>query len=530
VLIAGAGPTGLVLALWLDRLGVGVRIIDKKTELEPTSRALVVHARTLEFYRQLGIADQVIEASLRFDAANLWVKGHLAGRVGFSEMGAGLSPFPFALIYPQDKHERLLIDKLAARGIQIERPCELVDFKDHGDHIVARLRRADGSLEECRADYLAGCDGARSTTREILQAGFPGSTYAHLFYVADIEGTGAAVNGELNVALDDADFVAIFPLSGEGHARLIGIVRPEEIPSPTGDHPYQRADQPSERISWEDVRTQAIDRLGLEVKRVNWFSTYHVHHRVAQFFRRGRAFLLGDAAHIHSPVGGQGMNTGIGDAVNLAWKLGDVLRGRSAPNILDSYEPERIAFARRLVATTDQAFEFITGRGSFARLMRVQVAPRVLPWLFTFKAIRRFMFRTVSQISIRYRDSPLSQGRAGRIHAGDRLPWVPFAASAGLDSSAMADNFVPLASLDWQAHVYGDVSPEVRAACSRAGLALHAFDWSAAAEKAELVRGAIYVVRPDGYIGLANHDGDPGKLAAYLSKIAWRDVCSPRPM
>jgi 2-polyprenyl-6-methoxyphenol hydroxylase-like FAD-dependent oxidoreductase len=519
VLIVGAGPTGLVLALWLNHRGVRVRIVDKKTELEPTSRALVVHARTLEFYRQLGIADQVVAQGLKFAVANLWVKARRAGRVGFGDMGQGLSPYPFALIFPQDLHERLLIECLAERGVHVERPTELVDFVDDGGHVMAQLRRADGSIEQCGALYLAGCDGARSKTREVLGAGFPGSTYAHLFYVADIEGTGPAVNGELNLALDEADFVGVFPLPGRGRARLIGIVRPE-------DHKQHPTENVAEQISWNDVRKEAIQLLNLQIERINWFSTYHVHHRVANFFRRGRAFLLGDAAHIHSPVGGQGMNTGIGDAANLAWKLAAVIEGRCNETILDSYEPERVAFARRLVATTDRAFTVVTSTGRLANVLRVVVAPRLLPLAFKSKTVRRFMFRTVSQIAINYRESPLSQGRAGHVQAGDRLPWVDASAQMENPPAVVRDNFEPLASLDWQAHIYGDASSAMVDACSQLGLPLHTFPWSSTAGRAGLRRGALYVIRPDGYIGLAESDADPARLAAYLGKVAG---CRPAP-
>ena len=170
-----------------------------------------------------------------------------------------------------------------------------------------------------------------------MGAGFPGGTYRQIFYVADVEASGPAVNGELHVDLDEADFLAVFPLKGEGRARLIGTVRDE------------RADH-AERLKFDDVSARAIENLKVDVKTVNWFSTYHVHHRVTDHFRKGRAFLLGDAAHIHSPAGGQGMNTGIGDAINLAWKLAAVLDGRAGDALLDSYEAERIPFARRLVA------------------------------------------------------------------------------------------------------------------------------------------------------------------------------------
>ncbi|HEY6419564.1 MAG TPA: FAD-dependent monooxygenase [Candidatus Binataceae bacterium] len=447
VLIVGAGPTGLVLALWLTRLGVRVRIVDKTGEPGTTSRALAVQARTLELYSQIGLAEAVVEHGRKVVAANLWVSGKQAARAVFGYMGAGLSPFPYALIFPQDEHERLLVDRLAESGVEVERGAELASFEDAAGRVLANLKRPDGAREACEATYLAGCDGAHSTVREALHIGFPGGAYAHLFYVADVEAGGATMNGELHVALDTTDFLAVFPLKGDGRARLIGTMREE-------------AEHQLENLSWDDVSKRVVEWMRIDVQRVNWFSTYRVHHRVADHFRKGCAFLLGDAAHIHSPVGGQGMNTGIGDAVNLAWKLAAVLHGRANASLLDSYEPERIAFARRLVATTDQAFTGVTSRGALARLVRLDLVPLLFPALFKFAAVRRFLFRTVSQTAVNYRGSSLSEGRAGTVHGGDRLPWVKTDLNRGDEN-----NFTPLTSLDWQVHVYGDAAPELRAVC-----------------------------------------------------------------
>ena len=410
VLIIGAGPTGLVLALWLARMGVRVRIIDKTAEPGTTSRALAVQARTLELYNQIGLADAVVERGRKVSAANFWVSGKKVGRLALADFGAGLSPFPYMLVFPQDEHERLLVDRLTRSGVEVERRTELLDFEHTGGRIRARLKRSDGTAQECETAYIAGCDGAHSAVREALKIGFPGGTYEHVFYVADIAAKGPAMNDELHVCLDTNDFLAVFPLKSDGHARLVGTVR--------------EAQPRNEDLSWNDVSKRVIDWMLIEVERVNWFSTYHVHHRVADHFRKDRAFLLGDAAHVHSPVGGQGMNTGIGDAINLAWKLAAVLKGRADASLLDSYEPERIAFARRLVATTDRAFTGVTSSGAIARRVRMQVVPLILPLLTRFRAVRRLMFRTVSQIAVNYRASPLSEGWAGAVHGGDRLPWV----------------------------------------------------------------------------------------------------------
>jgi 2-polyprenyl-6-methoxyphenol hydroxylase-like FAD-dependent oxidoreductase len=495
VLIVGAGPTGLALALWLTRLGVPVRIIDSTAEPGTTSRALAVQGRTLELYHQIGLAEAAVERGRRVRAFNLWVSGRRRTRAVFGDLGEGLSPYPYALIYPQDEHERLLVERLAALGVEVERRCEMLSFEEPAGCVIARLKRPDGTLETCEAAYLAGCDGAHSSVRNALGIGFGGGTYAHLFYVADVQAAGAVLNDELHGAFDRSDFLVLFPLKAAGHVRLVGAVSAE-------------AERARASLSWEDVSRSVMSWLPIEVERVNWFSTYRVHHRVAEHFRKGRAFLLGDAAHIHSPVGGQGMNTGIGDAVNLAWKLASVLLGRADETILDSYEPERIAFARRLVDTTDRAFTAVTSSARTARFLRLQVFPFFLPLIVRTAAARRFLFRTVSQISVNYRGCPLSAGCAGGVYGGDRLPWVP--------GSGSSDNFTPLSSLAWQVHVYGTASPGLKSVCAARSLPLHVFPWRVPIAKTGLKRDASYLVRPDGYVALADPHGDPKTLGAYL--------------
>jgi 2-polyprenyl-6-methoxyphenol hydroxylase-like FAD-dependent oxidoreductase len=498
VLIVGAGPTGLVLALWLTRLGVRVRVIDKTAEPGTTSRALAVQVRTLELYRQLDLADAVVARGHKVPAVNMWASGARAARVSFASVGEALTPYSFFEIFPQDQHEQLLVERLASLGVAVERRTELTGYSDAGGRISAQLRTPAGADESCEASYIAGCDGARSLVRETLGAGFAGGTYRQLFYVADIDGAGPPVNGELHVDLDEADFLAVFPLAGSGRARLIGTVRD------------QRADH-ADTLRFEDVSGRAIENLRLQVKKVNWFSTYHVHHRVAAHFGRGRAFLVGDAAHIHSPVGGQGMNTGIGDAINLAWKLAAVLAGRAPESLLATYEVERMAFARRLVTTTDRAFSFVTADGPFAAWVRTRVAPLVISRLVAFKPFREFLFRTVSQVNVNYRRMPLSAGAAGRVHGGDRLPWV---------RGGSPDNFAPLASMTWQVHVYGTASDSLVRCCTQRNLPLHVFPWSAACGAAGLRRDALYLLRPDTYVALVDPAAKAQTLERYFTERA----------
>jgi 2-polyprenyl-6-methoxyphenol hydroxylase-like FAD-dependent oxidoreductase len=467
VLIVGAGPTGLVLALWLAKLGVRARIVDKAPHGGTTSRAVAVQARTLELYEQIGLAEPVLAAGVKVDHVNLWSKGEKRGQIDL-HVGRALSPYPFVLLYPQDEHENLLAARLAELGIAIERGVEVAEIDPTAPAAV--LRHPDGRIERVAARYVIGCDGAHSPVRHSLGIDFPGGTYSHVFYVADAAIRGPMANGELHIAIQPNDFVGLFPLGGN-HARLIGSVQRE------GDD-----------LTWKDVDHTILAELQIEVEEVKWFSVYRVHHRVASAFRGGSLFLCGDAAHIHSPVGGQGMNTGIGDAINLAWKLAAVLHGADE-RVLDSYEAERIPFAQRLVATTDRAFEVVTNDSRIAHFARASI-PALVGRLFRLGAVRELAFRTVSQLEIRYRDSPLSAGHAGKIRGGDRLPWA-------------GSNFEPLRSLAWQVHVYGEPPDSARAACDALHLPLHAFAFDDAAERAGLAKNAAYLVRPDGYVALA---------------------------
>ena len=496
VLIAGAGPTGLVLALWLARAGVRPRVIDKAPGPGLASRAMAVQARTLEFYRQLGIADGAVTGGLLMTGARFWERGRLAAVLPLADIGAGISPFPMVLSYPQDDHERFLLERLREAGVAVEWNTELVGVRQTADRVFARLR-ANGTETESEYAYLCGCDGSHSAVRHALGVGFPGAKYDSKFYVADVAGEGWSPGSFVNVSLGRDTFCLGFPVRRPGMVRVIGVL-PADLADRTG-------------LTYDDVRPVVERLLGLRTTEVNWFSTYNVHHRVAERFRVGRVFLSGDAGHVHSPAGGQGMNTGIGDAVNLAWKLAAVLQGKAAPEVLDSYEAERIRFARTLVASTDRAFGFLVGGGLRGWFMRRVMMPRVMPLAVKLPAVRRAMFGLISQTRIEYRPSPLSVGVAGKVRAGDRLPWL-----------GTPDNFAPLASRDWQVHVYGDVGTALREVAARAGMRVERFAWSAGCRKAGFARDAIYLVRPDGHVGFAGRQNTMAGLESYLARFGVR--------
>jgi 2-polyprenyl-6-methoxyphenol hydroxylase-like FAD-dependent oxidoreductase len=512
VLIAGAGPTGMVLALSLARQGIRVCIVDKADGPGTTSRAMAVQARTLELYRPLGLADEVVAAGRQNPAINLWVKGKRRAHLSLQAAGARTSPYPYVLIYPQDAHEALLERHLAAAGVSVWRRTELTGFQEQDDHILAHLRRPDGDDVQVEARYLAGCDGARSTVRRSLGTGFSGGTYDHIFYVADVQSHGPAADGEIHLSLETSDFVILLGYDDAGRGRLVGTIH--------GAH----ADQ-ADALTFNDISHRAMASLGLEVDQVHWFSTYRVHHRVTDHYRRGRAFLLGDAAHVHSPAGGQGMNTGIGDAINLAWKLAAVVRAEAPDRLLDTYEPERIAFARKLVETTDRLFSFVTAEGNFADFVRMRIAPIFASAAYGIGPVREMIFRILSQTTINYHDSALSSGVAGRVHGGDRLPW---ALHDALDKTF--DNYAPPERIDWQVHVYGQVYPDLREWCERHGMLLREFAWGQIHEEAGFARDAGYLVRPDGYVALCDPGASAQALEDYFCDLDYRRfrVCEPK--
>lgn len=495
VLIAGAGPTGLMLALWLTRLGVRVRIADPKPGPVRETRAIAVQARTLEFYDQLGLGAEAMTLGRPFGAFNLFVRGQWRGRVNLSGAGTDVTPHPYLYILTQDQNEKLLVAHLSALGVTVDWQTSVAGFTQDRDGVSAELVSVKGS-EIVRAGYIAGCDGAASAVRHALDIPLSGGTYGQRFYVADVTVSGKVRPDDVNISMNDARFLAFFPMPEPGRHRVIG----------------QLPDDASEDVGFEQVRGQ-LEADGLaQVQQLHWFSTYRVHHRVADHCQQGRAFLLGDAAHVHSPVGGQGMNTGLGDACNLAWKLAQAVRGHPAAQAtaaLATYEAERRPFALSLVNTTDRVFAGVVNPSPLARWLRMTALPTVLPLVSRLRSVRRLFFLTVSQTRLHYPDSPLSVGRAGRVRGGLRLPWV---------QNSGASNFDALKSLNWQLHVYGTPTPELLTWSGRNDLPLHVFPFSREAAHAGLSDSAVYLVRPDGYVGLALPGFDAAILDAYVGR------------
>lgn len=489
VIIIGAGPTGLTLALELSRYHIPIRIIAKDSGPGQASRAMAVVPRTLEFYRQFGIDQEVINNGIKLDNILVRVEGEEKAAVNFQLLGGDLSPYPFVLTYPQDDHEAFLISKLKAQGIEIDWGTELVSFT-HNDTGTTAVVKKDGRTEEIQSSYLVGCDGASSIVRTELDIDFTGGTYPQIFCVIDIEGEGEAISSKsMNMCFSGDEFAIFMPVRSSKTTRLISII-PREL-------------QKQGKTSFEDIKPFLESAFKVRIDKVNWYSTYSVHHRVAEHFQQGRVFLAGDAAHIHSPAGGQGMNTGIGDAVNLGWKLASVIQQRAHPSILETYSPERRTFAKVLVASTDRAFTRIVAKDKPSKLLRKNIIPAGIPLLNYSRFIRRIVFNILSQIRVNYKKSDLSYGHKNRLHAGQRLPYTGY-------------NYDALNEMDWQIHIYGQASDSMKEFASRHHISLFKWPWDKRASKAGLVEDALCFIRPDGHIGFLSEYQDTYELNAYM--------------
>jgi 2-polyprenyl-6-methoxyphenol hydroxylase-like FAD-dependent oxidoreductase len=509
VLIVGAGPTGLVLALWLHRQGVNVHIIDQADAPAKNSRAIVVHARIVELYRQLGLSEEILALGYKLPGTNLWAHGQHRAYISLREFGRQLTPYPFMLNVSQDDHERMLEKRLNDIGIHVQRGTKLQGFVDHGSSITATLFcEADGNSTTHEASYIVGCDGAHSVVRHEIGAKYEGETYKPLLYIADIEGEDDKLfNGEGHLLLTNKTFNLMVPYNKEVHARLIGTtdLSNDENPglgSPDHDH----------TITFEDVRPQISKAMHIEIKKVNWFSTYRSHHRIADKFRKNRAFLVGDAAHIHSPVGGQGMNTGIMDSINLAWKLATVIKHEAMSEeakhqLLDSYEFERRSFALKIVKSTDTGFTTLTSQGILGHILRNWLIPCLVPLAVRFEFIRKRIFRGASQLICNYRGSSLCVPGPGEVQPGDRLPWVQI---------DQLDNFSTLQDICWQLHVYGEPGPQITQWAQKMDIKLFTFHWNDQYAEAGLIRDVVYLLRPDHYIAGIFEGSSTESLDAYF--------------
>lgn len=497
VLVVGAGPTGLMAGLVLSRRGVGAVLIDRKAGPTHESKALAVQARTMEIYDQLGLAEKVVEGA--FPAMTMKIGNAIsAGGPDLAAMMGSATRFPGIQIFEQSLNEQLLSETLSAEGGDIRWRHRLVDLVDKtsepGGRVEALVESQDDeTLLRIRARWCIAADGASSTVRRELNLPFEGSTDDATFWVADVHDVQGVPEGSMNLRVGKTLFAIVFPLGPGGHTRFVALA-------------------PKDEITQDEALASLNDEFGLTYGKVDWFSAYRVHHRVATKFRVGSVFLAGDAGHVHSPVGGQGMNTGLQDAHNLAMLIADVRQGRVTPQALNRYERERRPIALKLVNVTDRAFGYIGRRTLSARLVRKFLSG---PWgkyvvpLISGSKVGSFVGGLIGQYRVHYHftDDKNVPVWAQDPAVGRRVPPV-------------AGNQEALRSMTWQLHTYGAgelARPEVP-------------DWVTgptdfgADPQGRLQTDRAYLIRPDEFVAasipLQNNTIDTAQLQAAMTAHA----------
>jgi 2-polyprenyl-6-methoxyphenol hydroxylase-like FAD-dependent oxidoreductase len=479
VLVAGAGPVGLTLANELARHGIKVRIVDKAAARTDKSKALVLWSRTLELLDDAGYAEPFLPAGFACHGAQISNGKDIVARVTFDSVD---SRYAYALMIAQSETERILEEQLARHGVTVERSVEMTAFIDKGASVEATLKKADGTTETVTADWLVGCDGAHSTVRHGLGFTFDGSTHESNWVLADGHLKGLEPNDRLHIFWHRDGILAFFPIVGD-RWRVVADLGPAEASGRQADP------------TLDEVNALLRQRGGPELVMSNpiWLAAFRINERKVRDYRKGRVFLAGDAAHIHSPAGGQGMNTGMQDAFNLAWKLALVMEGRANPALLDSYSPERTAVGDRVLRNAGRLTELATLRNPVLQGIRNTVAR----FATGFPFVQHKMANQLTEMDIGYPESPLTvrDGDAGHgPRAGERWPGKLPAGAGGM-------KFVAAGPVDVTAALAAKFPQLVVAA-------------------PDAQASGLRLIRPDGYVGFAGAAGDALHAEAYLATLA----------
>lgn len=410
IIISGAGPTGLMLANQLTRFGIDYLILDQKAGPTNQSRALVVHARSMEIYQQLGLSDHIVADGQKNDGVNFYKNGKLAASVTIVNPDENASPFPYMMMYEQSKNETLLYKNLLAHDRDVQWNTTVVSITKENNFYILNSRQHDTDITyQCK--YLIACDGNKSLVRDFAGVPFTGGDYMNVFFVADTCVDENFSSQKLSLFISKHGINMLFPMKGEKHFRALGIL-PKQY--------YHHDD-----IPFQEILDKVKEGMKMPVKfyNTNWHSTYRLHHKKVKLFSKDNIFFAGDSAHVHSPAGGQGMNTGLQDAYNLAWKLALVQQKKAGIALLNSYHEERNPVAEALLKTTDRLFSAMSTDNFLYGIFRLYVVPFFIPIITRYKSVRKQIFLSVSQIKINYFSSSLSKGRAGKVQAGLRLPY-----------------------------------------------------------------------------------------------------------
>jgi len=504
VLIVGAGPTGMTAAIELKRAGFDVRIVDKSDRMAQHSQALVVQARTLEQFQRYGIASTAVCRGHKLRKANIWSEGKSI--LSFDLDGIS-SRYPYLLLLPQSETESILNQCMESLGVTAERGTELVSLVQPEGRVSAVLRNANGLEEQIDPNWVIGCDGAHSTIRSLTDIPFEGGGVGMSFFLGDVELDGPDAP-EDNLALHfhhgDVVFMARLP---NNLVRLIVAV-----------HQYQDEDLHRD-LTLKDFQ-DVVDKAGVQVRvhSAEWMTPFRVNDLQARHYRAGSVFLAGDASHIHSPVGGQGMNTGIQDVANLAWKLAAVARGANDA-LLNSYHEERAAVGRALLRFTERGLKLATTPNSLFEALR----DTLMPFVSKFKPVQQAMLGFISETSIEYRSSSIvaDHGGDGDLRAGDRVPDLAVSTNGG--ACTLLQNWTDARHFALVLTPNG-TTIEMESICTglpnARATALHP---SALDEEGRRLLGMekkLLIVRPDGYVGFRGPLDKPELWQAYARQDA----------
>ncbi len=541
ILIVGAGPTGLTLAAQLKSFGVKFRIVDRTLEQAHESRALAVQARTLEILQSLGLGEALVARGNPSARLALHFEGRGAARVHLGGFAARDTRFPFILFVSQTETEALLGDHLGRSGAPIERGVELIGSTAEDAFVRCLLRHADGRTEAVRADYVVGCDGAHSAVRKQAAIPFEGEAYLQDFMLGDVD-AGDSIEADVLHAFAAKGRVAMFfPLRSPAAWRVIAIGPRAARPVDPGGAPQSEESLTCGELTVDELQAGVDFATSgtVHLRDPVWLTHFRLHHRQARQYRKGRVFLAGDAAHIHSPVGAQGMNTGMQDAWNLGWKLALVALGRADAKLLDTYQAERWPVGRNLLRYTDRLFGLfvrVMSASALASWFRRTVVARILPLVFRWGRVRAWAFRFVSELAISYPKSPaVAEGPMSRKtgpRAGERLPDAPIQRD-GRDTHLQQEVSRPAFHLllcggvdGWDTTLLdrlGATYPDTLAVrhLSRENRPGVLFDAGGEAlSRLGLLDGQTgqYLVRPDGYVAFRSAGRRLDEVAAYLRR------------
>ena len=391
IIICGAGPTGLMLAAQLLRFNIDFLIIDAKAAPTTESRAVVVQARSMEIYEQMNLSNEILVNAEKADGLCFWRHGKKISEAKFENLGNDITPFDFIIMYEQSKNETLMYHHLQKNNHEVEWNTTLIAYKEEQDKYVVTVKQNEEEIT-IETQYLIACDGANSKLRALTAMEFAGGTYENVFYVADTHLATDVCQHSINFFVADDTFNLLFPMLGEKRFRAIGIL-PKQF--------YHQKEISFKEVS-EQVNKDA--ELDLGFNDTQWYSTYRLHHKKIKSFNKGNIFFCGDAAHVHSPAGGQGMNTGLQDAYNLAWKLALVINEKANKNLLNTYHEERNPVAEDLLKTTDRMFNIMSQNTKLNTFLRMYLVPAVMPSLMKFQVLRKGFFKMISQTEINYVD------------------------------------------------------------------------------------------------------------------------------